>query len=184
MKRNINLILVAAILLLATFQTMAQRPEGEPGQRRGGFGGPDAMARMNPLFAALDANQDGEIDSTEINNAVAALKKLDKNSDGKIDVAEVRPEFGGRGEFGGDRGGRGGQGPGQGGNLAERIMQFDSNKDGKVTKEELPERMARMMERLDANSDGAITKEELENTVNQRGGREGGGRPQAPQRGQ
>src|SRR5690242_20160282 len=32
-----------------------------------------------PLFAALDANHDGVIDETELNQAADALRKLDKN---------------------------------------------------------------------------------------------------------
>ena len=36
-------------------------------------------------------------------------------------------------------------------------MQHDKNKDGKITKDELPERAQRMFDRLDTNSDGAIT---------------------------
>ena len=47
---------------------------------------------QNPIIAALDANHDGEIDSTEISNAAAALKKLDSNSDGKISKAELRAQ--------------------------------------------------------------------------------------------
>lgn len=45
--------------------------------------------------------------------------------------------------------------------MAERIMGYDSNKDGKVSKEELPERMQRIMDRLDSNKDGFLTKDEL-----------------------
>lgn len=52
----------------------------------------DDKRPQNPIIAALDANHDGEIDSTEINNAPAALKKLDKNGDGKISRAELRAQ--------------------------------------------------------------------------------------------
>ena len=45
---------------------------------------------QNPIIAALDANGDGELDATEINNAPAALRKLDKNGDGRITRAELR----------------------------------------------------------------------------------------------
>jgi len=40
-------------------------------------------------------------------------------------------------------------------------MAFDKNKDGKVTKEELPERMHSLLERGDTNKDGALDREEL-----------------------
>lgn len=52
-----------------------------------------------PIIAALDANQDGELDAAEIANATAALKTLDKNNDGKLTADEIRPARpeGGRG---------------------------------------------------------------------------------------
>jgi hypothetical protein len=62
------------------------RPPGEGGQFRRGEGFP----RM-PLMAALDPNNDGVIDETEIAQASKALKTLDKNSDGKITMEELRP---------------------------------------------------------------------------------------------
>jgi hypothetical protein len=46
--------------------------------------------------------------------------------------------------------------------MIERIMAFDTNKDGKLTKDELTEpRLQRLFERADADKDGVITKEEL-----------------------
>lgn len=97
--------------------------QGGPG---GGPGGEQGMHRppnmpKPPLFAALDANDDGVIDEKEIDQAVSSLKKLDKNGDGKIDPREIMPPRpmgppGGEGEqTRGDRPQRGeGQGPGGG----------------------------------------------------------------------
>jgi hypothetical protein len=45
--------------------------------------------------------------------------------------------------------------------LVERIMAFDKNKDGKVTRDELPERMHHLIELGDTNKDGALDKEEV-----------------------
>lgn len=43
-----------------------------------------------------------------------------------------------------------------------RLMAFDVNKDGKLTKEEVTdERMQRLFDRADADKDGVVTKEEL-----------------------
>ncbi len=145
---------------------------GGEGGRGGGFGN---FARMLPIMKALDTNEDGELSADEINNAVTALKKLDKNSDGKLDQEELRPEmpegFGGRGpggEGGRGPGGEGGRGPGgagggQGGGMAERMFAYDANKDGKLEKSELPERIQGMFDRLDADKDGVLTKEEVSN---------------------
>jgi hypothetical protein len=62
-----------------------------------------------PLFAALDTNHDGVIDSSEIDNAPAALRKLDKNGDGKLTMDELRPP-----RPGGPGGPGGPEGPGEG----------------------------------------------------------------------
>jgi hypothetical protein len=45
--------------------------------------------------------------------------------------------------------------------IVERIMSFDKNKDGKVTKDELPERMHHLLELGDTNKDGALDKDEI-----------------------
>jgi len=45
----------------------------------------------SPVIAALDANQDGVIDASEIANASAALLTLDKNGDGQLTRDEFCP---------------------------------------------------------------------------------------------
>jgi hypothetical protein len=45
--------------------------------------------------------------------------------------------------------------------IVEWIMSFDKNKDGKVTKDELPERMHHLIELGDTNKDGALDKDEV-----------------------
>lgn len=153
---------------------------GAQGQRlgRGGFQVPGF-----PLLEALDANKDGKLSSAEIANAVAALKKLDKDKDGELSQEEIGwppmgRGMGGRGGMGGAPGGPGGGFGGAGGvNMVERIMSNDKDKDGKVTREELPEFMQRMLDRGDTNKDGAIDKAEAEamSAAFGRGGRGGRG---------
>lgn len=47
--------------------------------------------------------------------------------------------------------------------LVARMMAYDKNKDGKLTKEEITdERLLRLFDKADANKDGVVTKEELE----------------------
>lgn len=71
-------------------------------------GGPDGPRRpVPPLFAALDADKDGELSADEIANAVTALKALDKNGDGKIGKEELRPPMPPRGEGEGRGDGKG-----------------------------------------------------------------------------
>jgi hypothetical protein len=45
--------------------------------------------------------------------------------------------------------------------VVERIMSFDKNKDAKVTKDELPERMHYLIEQGDSNKDGALDRDEI-----------------------
>jgi hypothetical protein len=84
----------------------------------------------------------------------------------------------------GPRGQRPG-GPGQGRpNPEEMLKRLDKNSDGKISKDEAPERMAQNFENIDKNSDGFITQNELKPPGGPGGpggqggqGGQGGGRP-------
>ena len=173
---------------------------GGPGGQRGG-GDMGRMMQMMPVLAALDADKNGVISKSEIKNAAAALRRLDKNGDGELDAEEMRPSRseGGRSRGGGPEGGRsrgpeggpegerGGRSSGAGG-MMDRLMSQDKNEDGKLSKDEVDERMLPLFDRLDANSDGSIDKSEIEAAAARmggsrggRGGNQGGGqRPQRP----
>jgi hypothetical protein len=64
----------------------------------------------------------------------------------------------------------------RGDDLVSRMMAFDKDKDGKLTKSEVIDaRLNRLFERADANKDGTVTKEELtvlaaKEAANDRGG--------------
>jgi len=64
--------------------------------------------------------------------------------------------------------------------FVDRMMAFDKNKDGKLTRDEITdERLLRLFDRADSNKDGVVTKEELEALAAkemQGGGRGPGGR--------
>jgi Ca2+-binding EF-hand superfamily protein len=132
---------------------IAQFREGR-GPGRGGF--PPSIG-----FMALDANGDGVLDAAELDAAPTVLAKLDKNSDGRITADEVRPAFPDRREGEGRRGPEGGQG----GNVVEEtvktLMAFDANHDGKLSKDELPERMQGLFDRADVDKDGFLTADEI-----------------------
>jgi Ca2+-binding EF-hand superfamily protein len=164
-----------------------QRDGGKEGRRPGGPGGdfrrggpeghhrgPGAMMRMLPVIKALDKDEDGTISAEEIANASAALKTIDKNGDGAITMEEMRPDFAAmRGGRPGDGPEGGPGGPPGGGSFKERMMNLDANKDGKLSGDEIPERMReRMLERADSNGDGILDAEELEKMAAafQRGG--------------
>ena len=161
----------------------------------------------NTLFTAVDSNGDGAIDAAELANATSSLKKLDKNADGQITADEVSP-FGASGRGGmapgtaspgtpkssappaSPMGGMGkGKGKGKGGHgmvptadpteTVNTLMQFDKNTDGKLAKDEVPERMQGIFEHGDADKDGFMSADEIKAAaaVPPGGAGAGGGRP-------
>ena len=71
--------------------------------------------------------------------------------------------------------------PGAGGQRrAMNPMQFDKNRDGKLTKDELPEQMQAFFDRMDANSDGVVDSAELAELRRRMGGAGGPGGPGGP----
>ena len=79
-------------------------------------------------------------------------------------------------------GGRAGSSGGRAGMVA-RLMEGDRNGDGKIGKDELPERMQARFDAMDRNGDGFIDQDELKNLAERMGrGRPGGrGRPDPPE---
>ena len=138
MKTIFTMLSIAAVCAIVS-PVSAQRPGGE--------------RFVLPVQAALDANSDGVISADEIAQSPAALRKLDKNGDGNLTEDEVRPNF--------DRERR--EGPTSNGNeeIVNNLMAFDENKDGKLAKKEVPERMQGIFARADANNDGFLTRDEL-----------------------
>jgi HlyD family secretion protein len=84
----------------------------------------------------------------------------------------------------GGPGGPGGEGPGASGQRrAMNPMQFDKNRDGKLTKDELPEQMQGFFDRMDTNGDGVVDSAELaelRRSMQGAGGPGGPGGPDAP----
>lgn len=156
----LRFFLVAAVLL-AVAGTRAQEPQRGPGP-----GGPGPGFPGFAIFQTLDADHDNMLSAAEISNAAAVLRQLDRNGDGKVTVDE----------FPAGRGGPGGRGRGRGGSgvgdeapaaptspdeLAAMLMAFDKNKDGKLTKSEVPERLQGVFARADENKDGVLTADEI-----------------------
>ena len=146
----------AAAVLAAAFGAGAQEPP-----RGGGPGGP---GRGFAIFAALDTDHDNTLSAAEIDAASAVLKQMDKNGDGQVAAEEFPAPPAGRGGRG-----RGGSGvgdeppaaPPSPDDMAAALMAFDANKDGKLTRKEVPERMQGVFARADANHDDVLTADEL-----------------------
>ena len=113
-------------------------------------------------------------------------------SDPQVATAENESEGGGGGNRG-DRGGRGDGGErGEGGRRSFDPMQFDTDEDDMISRDEAPERMLENFDEIDTNGDGLLDRTELEARraafQRDRGGREGGrseeggDRPRRPQR--
>ncbi|MFO0886441.1 MAG: hypothetical protein U0894_20060 [Pirellulales bacterium] len=136
------------------------------------------------LFERLDKNKDGQLTADEVSEEHKALferllRNADKNSDSKLSQEEFtagqtkkeepRSSFGSGG---------GGGGPGQGMmRPGEMLSRLDKDKDGKLSKEEVPERMRENFSKMDQNGDGFVEPKELEAAMRammQRGGGAGG----------
>jgi Ca2+-binding EF-hand superfamily protein len=134
-----------------------ERPRGAPERPGGAMVGPAALMRV------LDADGDGAISKSEIDEAPKALKKLDRNGDGQLTREELGPRGGGQQP----PVARGGQATAA---LMERLRNLDENNDGKWTKDELPERFQEQFDTLDANKDGSLDRDELRRLARQIGG--------------
>jgi len=75
-------------------------------------------------------------------------------------------------------GGPGGEGGSNVDQMVKDLMKFDANGDGKISKEELPDRMKALMDRGDTDKDGFLAKDEIQKffqAQNSAGNRGGGG---------
>lgn len=122
-------------------RTMAER-QGMPA------GGPanasNIATRMDPLLNALDADHNGVISAEEIALAGKSLLVLDRNGDGEITADEMRVRQ---------------QTPQE--RVDHLLEEWDTNKDGKLAKSEVPDRMQQQFESIDKNGDGILNRDEL-----------------------
>ncbi|MBA4017889.1 MAG: hypothetical protein C0483_11995 [Pirellula sp.] len=151
-------------------QTGRPNSAGAPG-RPGEPGMPGMAPPGGGLIAALDKDRNGELSADEIAAATDVLKKLDRDGDGKLTQREFmppRPE--GNNTAAGMQGGTD--------RFMAYLMQQDKNGDGKLSKEEAPERMRENFAQVDANGDGQADEKELRQMAERftRGG--GGPRPE------
>ncbi len=178
--RSLRAATLAATALFALASAVrAEEPPVAPGNAPPAAPTGEAP-RYARFFDTYDANQDGKVTKDEYTGDPAVFDLVDGNKDGVVTLDELgmpadykpRPLPKMKDEVP-DAGARGG-------NLAERMEKFklqlttwDTDKDGKVTKEEYKGKLP--FETMDRNKDGAITMEDLRTP-----GKGGDGKPGKP----
>lgn len=122
------------------------------------------FAEEGDLFTQLDTNKDGFITGDEVEESKKALfdrlvRVADENGDKKLSKEEfakgTQKSTEEKPPLTGDArrpGGAGAAGP----QIKEYLSRLDKNGDGKISKDEAPDRMRENFDRLDANKDGFI----------------------------
>jgi hypothetical protein len=150
MKR---IALVAISFSFGMSMALAQEsPRGPGGFPAGRHGQPPTP----PIIKALDLNNNGIVETAEIENAAVALKTLDKNSDGRLSADELAPS-----EVGGPRQPHPTPPFGDKQHPKMPLMAaLDTNNDGELSAAEIAN-TSKALKALDANGDGTLTMDEL-----------------------
>ena len=117
---------------------------GAPRGRRGGPGSAGGMMRLDPVLFALDADHDGILSAAEIRNSSAALLALDADHDGTVEAAEMRVRQ---------------QTPQE--RTDHLLDEWDTDKDGRISRDEAPDGMRARFADADKNGDGYLDRGEL-----------------------
>lgn len=124
-------------------RNMAART-GTPNGPRQGPGRAGGMMRLDPVLNALDADHDGTLSAAEIAAASKNLLTLDANHDGILSADETRMHQ---------------QSPAD--RVNHLLDEWDTNKDGKLSRDEAPDGLRPRFATFDKNGDGLLDREEL-----------------------
>jgi hypothetical protein len=166
--RNNLLWLTAALMATVVFggSVVAQFPPGRGGPPgfggQGGPGGPLERAvdnlnlpdeKRDAALVAVRAHHDSVNRLTDLASAGLLLKLKDVLSPDEFRTLQDQTDK--------SRRGPGGVRRLTADDVVERVMSFDKNKIGKITADELPERMQYLVEKGDTNKDGALDRDEI-----------------------
>jgi len=127
--------LLAAVAILVLPAVLVAQETGKPN-----FDPEKIFARVKEA----DANQDGKLSKDEIPERMQAhFDKIDADGSGDLDPVEIRAAVFTMMVF-------------------ARLKAADKNQDGKLCKDEAPERMKEHFDRIDANGDGQLCQKELQ----------------------
>ncbi len=193
--------LLTALLIVGAAATLAP---GLPAQDKGNDKDPPKkpaapeLARFleigpEKFLERFDKNKDGVLTKDEVPPFVARhFERADRNGDGKLDKAEIeelykmlrraakpgkpeapkKPESGDKPSAEVER------------RVDDLLTRLDTNKDGKISKDEAKGPLAQNFDRLDANKDGYLDRDELRKGVARMmamgGGKPGGAAPAGP----
>lgn len=169
-----------------TTDAPAQNPNGNaPGRRPGNSG--QRQFDATEFFKRLDKNGDGKVAKSELPDQFAqrlapAFEKLGKDEITLGEFQKLRQQNDGNGSP--QQGNR----AGQMGSPTEMFRRLDTNGDGKLTIDEVPEQGRRMvagiLERSGKGRDGSLNKEEFQSAVErfnrERNGQNGGDKNNQP----
>jgi Ca2+-binding EF-hand superfamily protein len=123
------------------------------------------------LIKMMDSNKDGKLSVKEVKGPLKDdFSKIDTNKDGFITKAELDKAPKPNGKGGKQQGQQQSNSEKKEPNMEELIKMMDSNKDGKLSKEEVKGPLEKDFAKIDTNKDGFLTKVELEKAPKQNKG--------------
>ena len=142
-----------AVALAVAFGLAAAAAVGPQEQESEGGGTEDEDRRVRrlPVFGVLDADDDEEISTGEIDAAAQSLATLDDNGDGSLAGEELRPRP--PGPIGGPA-----RTPAD---ATAAFMRLDADEDGSLDRTELPSQFLSLLSRADAGGDGTASEAEI-----------------------
>lgn len=125
------------------------------------------MSQPGQMFERLDSNKDGKITQDEVPApAWERIGKADRDEDGAVSKQEMAAAAA---AFAKSKGMDKGKGKGRpSGGSAPIFGKYDSDNDGKLSREEVPEEMWSRLSKADEDADGLVSKEELQSIYKQR----------------